>query len=77
MLGAVAGHAAGGMSRDDLKALGEHLDKGQAGLVVVGVEDVGARIEDAMKQADKVEKRNLEADNAAIEADATSGAEGS
>src|SRR3569623_602390 len=33
VLGAVAGHAAAGMSRDDLKELGEYLDAGQAGLV--------------------------------------------
>src|SRR4029450_9416337 len=32
VLGAVAGHAAAGMSRHDLKELGEHLDTGQAGL---------------------------------------------
>src|SRR6185295_6483026 len=32
VLGAVAGHAAGGMSRHDLKELGESLDKGSAGL---------------------------------------------
>ena len=37
LLGAVAGHAAAGMSRSDLKDLGEHLDAGQAGLVVVAV----------------------------------------
>ena len=37
VLGSVAGHAAAGMSRDDLKELGEHLDAGQAGLVVVAV----------------------------------------
>jgi len=37
LLGAVAGHASAGMSRHDLKELGEHLDSGQAGLVVVGV----------------------------------------
>ena len=30
VLGAVAGHAAAGMSRQDLKELGEHLDAGQA-----------------------------------------------
>ncbi|HEY9376742.1 MAG TPA: hypothetical protein VIQ02_06570, partial [Jiangellaceae bacterium] len=45
LLGALAGHAAAGMSRHDLKELGEHLDAGQAGLIVVGVEDVGARVE--------------------------------
>ena len=50
-LGAVAGHAAAGMSRHDLKELGEHLDAGQAGLVVVGVSDMGAKIERAMKKA--------------------------
>jgi hypothetical protein len=34
------------MSRDDLKQLGEHLDAGQAGLVVVvAVSDMGAKVE--------------------------------
>ena len=44
ILGAVAGHAAAGMSRDDLKQLGEQLDAGQAGLVVVAVTDMGAKV---------------------------------
>ena len=60
ILGAVAGHAAAGMSRHDLKELGEQLDAGTAGLVVVAVSDMGA----------KVEQKQLEADNAAIERDA-------
>jgi uncharacterized membrane protein len=34
-LGAVAGHASGGMSRGDLKDLGETLDTGKAGLIAV------------------------------------------
>ena len=71
VLGAVAGHAAAGMSRKDLKELGESLDAGQAGLIVVGVADVGSKIEAAMKNADKVEERDMKADSAAIEADAT------
>jgi uncharacterized membrane protein len=71
-LGAVAGHAAAGMSRHDLKELGEHLDAGQAGLVVVGVSDMGAKIERAMKKANKVETKQLKADTAEIEADAKS-----
>ena len=53
ILGAVAGHAAAGMSRHDLKELGEHLDAGQAGLVVVAVSDMGAKVEQAMKRADE------------------------
>ena len=72
LLGAVAGHAAAGMSRHDLKDLGEELDNGEAGLIVVGVEDVGARIEDAMKRAEKVERKQMKADNEAIESDAKS-----
>jgi len=70
LLGALAGHAAAGMSRHDLKELGEHLDAGQAGLVVVGVSDMGAKIEREMKKARKVEARQLKADTADIEADA-------
>ena len=70
VLGAVAGHAAAGMSRDDLKELGEHLDAGQAGLVVVAVSDMGAKVEQAMRRAEKLEAKQLKADNAAIEADA-------
>ena len=72
VLGAVAGHAAAGMSRKDLKELGEHLDSGQAGLVVVAVSDMEAKVERAMKQARKIEARQLKADTAAIEADAKS-----
>ena len=75
VLGAVAGHAAAGMSRHDLKELGEHLDAGQAGLVVVGVSDMGAKIERAMKKANKVEAKELKADTTEIEADARSAQE--
>ena len=70
VLGAVAGHAAAGMSRDDLKELGESLDAGEAGLVVVGVTDMEARIEESMRHADKLEKKQLKADVEAIERDA-------
>ncbi len=69
-LGAVAGHAAAGMSRKDLKELGEHLDKGQAGLVVVAVSDLGSDITAAMTQADKVEQKELTADVDEIKKDA-------
>jgi uncharacterized membrane protein len=72
ILGAVAGHAAAGMSRHDLKELGEHLDAGQAGLVVVAVSDMGAKVERAMKRAEKVQQRELKADTAEIERDASS-----
>ena len=73
MLGAVAGHAAGGMSRADLKDLGEYLDTGQAGLIVVGVSDMGAKIEREMRRAEKVQKKQLKADVEEIERDANTG----
>ena len=69
ILGAVAGHAAAGMSRHDLKELGEHLDEGTAGLVVVAVSDMGAKVERAMKRAEKVQQKQLEADMSELEAD--------
>lgn len=74
VLGAVAGHAAGGMSRADLKDLGEYLDTGQAGLVVVGVSDMGAKIEREMRRAEKVQKKQLKADVEEIEQDAKASA---
>jgi uncharacterized membrane protein len=74
ILGAVAGHAAAGMSRADLKQLGEHLDAGQAGLVVVAVADMGAKVERAMERASKLEQKQLEADAAEIERDAEAAA---
>jgi uncharacterized membrane protein len=74
-LGAVAGHAAAGMSRGDLKDLGEYLDAGQAGLVVVGVSDMEAKIEHAMKKAEKVEKKQLKADTEEMERDAKAAAD--
>jgi uncharacterized membrane protein len=70
VLGAVAGHAAAGMSRHDLKELGESLDTGQAGLVVVAVSDMGAKVERAMKRADKLEAKQIKADHEALERDA-------
>jgi len=69
VLGAVAGHAAAGMSRHDLKELGEYLDTGQAGLVV-GMSDMEAKIEKEMRRAEKIQKKQLKADIEAIERDA-------
>ena len=70
LLGALAGHAAAGMSRGDLKDLGESLDEGEAGLVVVAVSDMEAKVRSAMKRAQKIEEKQLKADQKEIEADA-------
>lgn len=70
VLGSLAGHAAAGMSRKDLKELGEQLDEGTAGLVVVAIADMEAKIDRAMKRAEKIEKKQMKADEKAIEKDA-------
>ena len=66
-LGALAGHAVGGLSRHDLKDLGEGLDVGEAGLIVIAATDVGARVEGALNAAQKVIKKQIKADQKAIE----------
>lgn len=68
-LGAVAGHVAAGMSRDDLKELGEHLDAGESGLVVAAATDMGARVEAALERASKVQQKEMRADEKAIDAE--------
>jgi uncharacterized membrane protein len=75
VLGAVAGHAAAGMSRSDLKDLGEQLDAGEAGLVVVAVSDMGAKVKEMMRRAQYVEEKELKADTADIERDANAAAQ--
>ena len=67
LIGVMAGHASAGMSRGDLKELGEALDAGQAGLVVVAVADTQAKIKAAMKRAEKVHAKELKADHTAIQ----------
>jgi uncharacterized membrane protein len=69
-LGAIAGHAAGGMSRSDLKDLGEHLDKGQSALVAVAAVAIADRVGAAIKNAEKVERKELKADRKAAEHEA-------
>ena len=75
-LGALAGHAAAGMSRSDLKDLGEALDAGQAGLVVVAVSDMQAKVEGALERADKVQEKAIQADMDDLEATAKEAEDG-
>jgi uncharacterized membrane protein len=66
-LGALAGHVAAGMSRSDLKDLGELLDEGHSGLVVIAATDLESRIESAINRAAKVTKKPLKADQKQLE----------
>jgi uncharacterized membrane protein len=60
--GAVAGHMASGMSRSDLKDLGEVLDSGASGLVVVARTNVETMIEETTTRAKHQAKVQLQAD---------------
>jgi uncharacterized membrane protein len=56
--GGVAGHLWHGMSRKDMKELGEILDEGQAALVVIGRSELAKQIEKATARAQKrIEKQ--------------------
>jgi uncharacterized membrane protein len=50
-LGALAGHASTGMRREDLMALGQVLDEGDAGLVVVFAADMADRVASSATRA--------------------------
>ncbi len=71
VVGAVAGggigHAMGGMSRSDAKELGEYLDEGQAGLVVIGKSRVQEQLDKALTRAEKSDERQIDADAKELE----------
>ena len=60
--GGVVGHLWKGMSRSDLKDLGEALDDGNAALIVIGESKVDEQIEKAVKRAKKVIEKQIDAD---------------
>lgn len=66
-LGALAGHAAAGISRSDLKDLGELLDEGQSGLLVVAAQDSEARVDAAVTRGNKLLKKQMRADEKDLE----------
>jgi uncharacterized membrane protein len=53
LAGGVAGHLAKGMSRSEVKQLGDLIEPGQAALVVVGESKVEKAIQDAITRAEK------------------------
>ena len=62
VIGGVTAHLWKGMSRGDLKDLGETLDEGQAAIVVIGESKVDDAIEKATKRAKKQLKKQVDAD---------------
>jgi uncharacterized membrane protein len=65
-MGAIAGHVSMGMSRSDLKEVGEELDEGETGLIVVAATDVAGRVEQAVKNASKLIQAQVKANEDAL-----------
>jgi uncharacterized membrane protein len=60
--GGVIGHLHKGMSRGDLKDLGEVLDEGSAAVVVIGESKLEELLEKATKRARKAIEKQIDAD---------------
>jgi uncharacterized membrane protein len=60
-VGGFGGHLWKGMSRSDMKDLGELLDEGQAGLVVIGDWRLEERIDELLRHAERREAKELRA----------------
>src|SRR5215213_8273174 len=60
--GALIGHLRGGMSRSDLKEVGEMLDESEAALIVVGEATVERAVDEAIERAKKEMKKEVRAD---------------
>jgi uncharacterized membrane protein len=66
-VGALIGHLHGGMSRKDLKEVGEMLDESEAALIVVGEATVERAVEEQTKRAKKEMKKEVKAQAKEIE----------
>ena len=62
VIGGVGGHLAKGMSRSQAKELGDFIDPGEAGLVVVGESKDEETITKAVSRAEKQTARELDVD---------------
>jgi uncharacterized membrane protein len=60
--GALIGHLRGGMSRSDLKEIGEMLDESEAALIVVGEMTIERGVDEAIERAKKEMKKEVRAD---------------
>ena len=62
VVGGITGHLSKGMSRSQAKQLGDFIDPGQAGLVVVGESQVEDAIKNAVTRAEKQTAQELDVD---------------
>lgn len=60
--GGVLGHLFGGFKRKDVAEMGDLLDEGTAGIVMIGVATPDAGVDLLMKRAKKTAKKQIDAD---------------
>ena len=60
VIGGISGHLAKGMSRSQAKELGDFIDPGEAGLVVVGESKIAVPLQRAVTRAEKQTSRELD-----------------
>ena len=65
--GALIGHLEGGMSRSDLKEVGEMLEESEAALIVVGEATIERALDEATRRAKREMKKEVRADAKEIE----------
>ena len=65
--GGLIGHLSGGISRGDLKELGEELEAGSAAVIVLGESKIEEQLEKAVKRANKLIEKQINADAKELE----------
>ena len=60
--GGLIGHLRKGISRGDLKDLGDELEAGSAAVIVIGESKIEEQLEKAMKRANKLIEKQVDAD---------------
>jgi uncharacterized membrane protein len=63
VVGGLGGHFPKGLSRGDMKELGEGLLEGEAALVVIGESNVGEQLDKALTRANKSIQKEVDADS--------------
>ena len=60
--GGLIGHLRGGVSRGDLKDLGDELERNTAAVIVLGESKIEEQLEKAMTRSDKLIEKQIDAD---------------
>jgi uncharacterized membrane protein len=60
--GGLIGHLRGGVSRDDLKELGDELEAGSAAVIVLGESKIEEQLEKAVTRSNKLIEKQIDAD---------------